>query len=1271
MPEFWENDAVANSDSEWWKQDSVKSPTVVAEPAPAAPFVMPEDPRGRNEMAPNPAWEGVKLVDSPLDITKGLPFHKLAVSAETVRDAWDVLKAMQERSGRTMQERLEGTNTPPTTGAKITAGAVAAGLTVPETMTSPLGIATLGAGAAGATAARVVSGAFAADMLKNTPEQVVDVYEAFKLDLGPEEATKRIGALTLNTAMLAATAKHAVTKSAVPVVKESLTSEPRVFYDEAVNAYTAVQFHEKFGNMNGTGNTAETAISSLNKNIENAIRHGTWRSVEHPEPVSAKNAQTESEVKMGDVIAPLEVAAVKAESAGAPATAEAVRQQAGIEIELIPKEKIETKVAEPLIVEPAFASRFDRETLLSRPAWVEVGSAFDKALGKVRSNPDKGVDITGMWKTLQPEQRQELIARGWTVRDTRKPGQVVLGLSNDAIAARKYFAAQTQRALSPPAAEPASMPPVADVTADISATRLQTAAAVETSGAGPGKRPLGEFYSEPMAERIRRLGGPVSAKVADEALQIVDHAKRLYGELSTRVLDDAKQSAGKAFRGGTTWIQGTTPVTERAATSRFHEILEERVRTGNFNHVPAQYMPLVQKLWDANLEIGRLAQQANPQFVATGKVQRMLTSYGHDIVMRGKGKAWEAWAEGLAAANGKTTGQVKHFLRAWKAEMDKPGADAAGINRISQDFVRQFPKVVTHIKPLMGWHEVVHSSPFSYLEQAAQRTANAVAFRQVHPVGSGSLEATRKAVQAELQTDTAGKLFDDTMRALQGHPTDQFTGVWNAPDTVIGATMRGTQIATKPLRSAMLTASLPTNIGESLSGGAQIFLGYGNAIRGAIRSRTMYRDLERSGMVNKAIRDFSFDPNQPLRSVSRYAGNLISRVFMNDFANEFQEYTGAATARLIADEVRGGTIDPATKTKLVNTMRAMGITKENARSSADGTNPEVLNQFETKAAEFLSAGSQATGEKSTLGASRAFNELFWFHSYPMSKVRQTRSVMNNIIEDATAKDWASAYQNSKLLGRVLGGTALGGAITIGTLTLLREGLFGVEIKKNEAQDDFGDFAKESFLMGFGGPLSIANRIWEQGGGIDEAAGGLVMASAPLSLAKELSDAATGSGRYEGMTPVETVGELLQSKTPGLKPFKYGMAVWGLSQDDPEFDAAARAFYKWRNDKFGSVKYKSNLKEDKERKEFRGHMKQAVTALKDGDMDKFEARVGKAADVAKSNKAIKQSFESRKLLRTPNGKAIDGEELEELRDRIGDKAVEKLLGFDAMLESFSR
>lgn len=97
---------------------------------------------------------------------------------------------------------------------------------------------------------------------------------------------------------------------------------------------------------------------------------------------------------------------------------------------------------------PDFAKRYDPETLLQRPAWVEPGSAFDKVLGDLRegNDPLKDKDVTGIWKSLTPEQKQDLAARGWVTAPTRQYGQVTMHISNDAAAAKRFYGMQNRLA---------------------------------------------------------------------------------------------------------------------------------------------------------------------------------------------------------------------------------------------------------------------------------------------------------------------------------------------------------------------------------------------------------------------------------------------------------------------------------------------------------------------------------------------------------------------------------------------------------------------------------------------------------------------------------------------------------------------------------------------------------------------------------------------------------------------------------------------------------
>jgi hypothetical protein len=68
-------------------------------------------------------------------------------------------------------------------------------------------------------------------------------------------------------------------------VNEAEAAKPKVdvFYDDAVKAYTATIFDDRFGNMHGKGDTPAEAKASLDQHLTDAKKNGTWRSVEHPE----------------------------------------------------------------------------------------------------------------------------------------------------------------------------------------------------------------------------------------------------------------------------------------------------------------------------------------------------------------------------------------------------------------------------------------------------------------------------------------------------------------------------------------------------------------------------------------------------------------------------------------------------------------------------------------------------------------------------------------------------------------------------------------------------------------------------------------------------------------------------------------------------------------------------------------------------------------------------------------------------------------------------
>lgn len=780
-------------------------------------------------------------------------------------------------------------------------------------------------------------------------------------------------------------------------------------------------------------------------------------------------------------------------------------------------------------------------------------------------------------------------------------------------------------------------------------------------GAANAAKEVVNLYSEPLQERIGRIGGAVAKRVSQEAGQIISQAKKYYGELTPEI-DPAKVAAGKLARGGTTWIRGVDQITDKAAVSRAVGAIE------GTKPVPPEATSMVTQLRKANLAIGQLAQKAAPGFTPSGKMQRMLTSYGVDIIRRGRGPAWDAWSEGIAKANDLPVQDVQVFLRRWKDNLDAPGVDVAALDKINQDFVRKFPNAVTHIKPGVAWHEVLVSDPFSYIEQAAQRTAHAAAFREVYKPQSGLLAATRKAVLKEIESGQYGGEFDKLMRALQGHPVDTFTSWWNAPDTPIGGAMRmAGQVVAAPMRSLVLTGNFLTNLGETVSGGPMIFLGPSNvlpAMKRMITDRTFYPQMEMAGAVNRAMQNYALDPTSPVRSTFRALSNTTRRVFAEQLMNELQEAQGAGSAKVLADRIRSQSLGPTEQQNAIAVFRAMGFTPQQAAEGVLRANADVLGQFERKASSFLTAGHQLMGERSTLGASRAFNELFWFHSYPQMALNQFRSVAGNLAEDIGTKNWSQARANAKLMGRLLGGRTFQGALTVGIMSLAYEGIHGAKERKQEAQDEFAKFLRDSFIAAMGGPLYLVKKGVEAGGdsrALQQTVGSVI---APVSIGGEIMDASLGNGRYEGQTATERAGAFLESKTPGFRAIRTGMALFGLSNEDKELETAKRAFYRWRREKMGWRQEIGTAGEDED-KRFRALMRKAVDALENGK--DWRAVLTESGDIGRAGK----SLGARALLKTPEGKDLSEEQLDALRKHIGTGLVDKLQLRDAMVRELGR
>lgn len=138
-----------------------------------------------------------------------IPFSKLNVTPQQVQDALGQISSASPELTEEESKTVAEANASPDGLSKAVAGTQQAMTGTLEALTTPFSIVTLGAGALlKGIAARVMSGLFAADMARHTPEQVRSFRQA--VDSGDPEAIARTGVgLGLSGAFLYGAAKHA------------------------------------------------------------------------------------------------------------------------------------------------------------------------------------------------------------------------------------------------------------------------------------------------------------------------------------------------------------------------------------------------------------------------------------------------------------------------------------------------------------------------------------------------------------------------------------------------------------------------------------------------------------------------------------------------------------------------------------------------------------------------------------------------------------------------------------------------------------------------------------------------------------------------------------------------------------------------------------------------------------------------------------------------------------------------------------------------------
>lgn len=820
-----------------------------------------------------------------------------------------------------------------------------------------------------------------------------------------------------------------------------------------------------------------------------------------------------------------------------------------------------------------------------------------------------------------------------------------------------------------------------------------------TPGAG-----FSRWYSEWMSEAVRSQGGAQASRAADTADAITDRAKSLYGSELTPTLDKAKELAGGAPRRGllgqmpspslikaNAWLDKLNhPVSERTGVANVVDAIEGRAI------VPSGARATVDAAKAADAEAMKLVAAVVPGWKGKGAFQRNMTGFGFDILTEGPtskspSDLWNTYTRDTAILNHKilnarrvaakeptiSVGEEIRQTRRFFVNMRdafRDNADANRIEKINQDFARLYPKALTHIKTASGWQEMMHTSLFNYLENVAQRAAHTRAFREQFPLNAaGKLDFDQldAGVRSELPA-TSIPYWDALVKTMQGRPTDSYLKAGALrPGQPLGELVKGlNQTAMSTLKRLALTGQMVTQIPETVIGSGVAELGMMNRLRSLVKLKQLWPEMEKQGQVNQLLYDWSYDPKNPVRSLFRQGNNLLSKVFAENFLNEFQGKLGAAIATSAADRIRNQAAEPLSnweKRQYPETFRKMQFTPDQVSALMAG-DPILLKAFERRAPAWLTTENRAKTETSLAGNNRLLNSIFPFQMYPMNKLNQFRRNYQRFGEAWRSGDKGQLFNAGEGMARFLFSTSAQGAAYTLLASYAFGGKEGLKIKANEAADEPFEFLAESLMATLGGPYYLLWQGARRNGvaGIGEQATRTLF---PYTQAADLRDALQGNGQYRDQDVTQRIGRLLQQKTPGLRIGKQALAIFGLGQESGPTEQAIKGFYRWKLDTFGPDNTQFDSPED--RKVFRSHMRRAVEAIKSGDADAYDEAIFGAKQEAVKRTSVAQSFRARMLLKNPSGEDLTDEELDAVSKRIGEDALQRLQDYDAMLEQAAK
>ena len=790
-----------------------------------------------------------------------------------------------------------------------------------------------------------------------------------------------------------------------------------------------------------------------------------------------------------------------------------------------------------------------------------------------------------------------------------------------------------------------------------------------------------------VVERNASVGTPSAIQSSELGRRAIDIQKQVRGRLAP-TLDDVLIISGKGFGEEGKAVTELSKFIEvdiggnKILQSKLHAAIEGNIK------VSGKEAEIVEKQRNLIEERGKIFEEYEIYTEGKDGIPRPFKVIGREIAPRVmSGEFYRILEKGVGSP------EFTELVRKWS---QATGAPEKNIREDFKEFTDNIsgkstenPTRTTQVEHTRKWKNIPHAikigkeiiplveyRPFEYAERIAETGAARVGIVNVFGQelnNTSTVNKFKQAIEAEGGTSLE---FHEMVRTLSGAPVEPaFLEVGSANSKAI----RAVKAIYNTTKAIQLSVSSIPNIGE-FQGSLSRFSGTTGLIKGIYdlklsrsgNAKALEAMLNSLGALTTDVTNMALDPNKPISSRVKQLNEMQRSAFIYRYVNEFQEKLGAVLAFNKVEKFKNG----KGKSSDVFELRYQGFSRSEAELMVSGKAPQQLyDAFIRRTSPTLTGGAQRAGEQSRLEQNRLFRGVTAFETYAQMKIRQLNRMIRvngkSINEAVTEKDYKKLYDVTKITFNEFFRSAFAGASAQFLLAGAYGGLDNIEIKWNEVKDN-----KLAFLLKCWGYTTFAG-IYGQV--IQSTAGGKetpLDIFYPWVLVNEVQQAIRGKGRYtydEGMDRLIKLGERF---FPANRVFKQTLVAFGLGNPEAQKDNnAIKAYYRWKfKNKYGGT-FISNP--DEEIKAFRTNMKKAYEGVIKGDdpatINKFV--VDAVSEGGKDPSSISQSLLGKRLLlksKIAPGKndLVYTERLNDLRKRIGDKAYNRLLRHDELIDMYA-